>query len=320
MLRLRMLAPSEMTDDVVRILEQDDAVSGLAVMRGAALRPKGDMLVAEVAREAANDVIQRLRAIGLHRVGTIEIESVQTWLSRSGFDCEVRAPGSSADAVVWADVAQRSYEETELNWTYLSFMTLATVIAAIAIVLDSQILVIGAMVLGPEFGAIAALGVALVRRRFALLGLALRTLLLGFATAIAITFTLALLGRGLGWITLEDVTGPRPGTAFIYTPDKWSFIVAVVAAAAGVLALTSAKAGGLAGVFISVTTVPAAGNIALGAAFGVGSAVWGSALQLVVNLSGMALAGWATVAVQQAVWSRVSVRRAKAMSTPRRML
>lgn len=76
----------------------------------------------------------------------------------------------------------------------------------------------------------------------------------------------------------------------------------------------------MAGVFISVTTVPAAGNIALGAAFGVGSAIWGSTLQLVVNLSGMALAGWATLALQQAVWSRVSVRRAKAMSKPRRML
>ncbi|MGQ4598238.1 DUF389 domain-containing protein [Nocardia sp. R6R-6] len=319
-LHLRMLAPAEMTDDVIRILEQDDAVSGLAVMRGAALRPSGDVVLADVAREAANDVIERLRAIGLHHAGSIEIEPVRTWLSRSGFDCEVRTPGSSADSVVWADVAQRSYEETELNWTYLSFMTFATVIAAIAIVLDSQILVIGAMVLGPEFGAIAALGVALVRRRFALLGLAVRTLLFGFAAAIAVTFVLALTGRALGWITVDDVTGPRPGTAFIYTPDKWSFIVAVVAAAAGVLALTSAKAGGMAGVFISVTTVPAAGNIALGAAFGVGPAIWGSALQLVVNVSGMALAGWATLAVQQAVWSRVSVRRAAAMSKPRRML
>ncbi|WP_067468013.1 DUF389 domain-containing protein [Nocardia amamiensis] len=320
MLHLRMLAPAEMTDDVIQILEQDDAVSGLAVLRGASLRPSGDVVLADVAREAANDVIQRLRAIGLHHAGSIEIEPVRTWLSRSGFDAEVRAPGSSADSVVWADVAQRSYEETELNWTYLSFMTLATVIAAIAIVLDSQILVIGAMVLGPEFGAIAALGVALVRRRFVLFGLAVRTLLLGFTAAIAITFTLALMARALGWITVDDVTGPRPGTAFIYTPDKWSFIVAVIAAAAGVLVLTSAKAGGMAGVFISVTTVPAAGNIALGAAFGVGSAIWGSALQLVVNLSGMALAGWATLAVQQSVWSRVSVRRAKSMSRPRRML
>ena len=67
--------------------------------------------------------------------------------------------------MVWADVTQRAYEESELNWTYLSFMTLATLLASIAIVVDSQILVIGAMVLGPEFVAIAALGLALVRRR-----------------------------------------------------------------------------------------------------------------------------------------------------------
>jgi uncharacterized membrane protein len=110
-------------------------------------------------------------------------------------------------------------------------MTLATLIAAIAIVVDSQILVIGAMVLGPEFGAIAALGVALVRRRFGLLALATRTLVLGFSMAIAGTALCALAARALGWVTRADVVGERPGTAFIYTPDKWSFIVAVIAAA-----------------------------------------------------------------------------------------
>ena len=219
-------------------------MSGLVVVPGAAIRPAGDLVLADIAREAANDIIDRLRAVGLHKEGTIEIQPVSTWLSRSGFDAEVKGSGSSADTVVWAEVAQRSYEETELNWSFLTFLTLATVIAAIAIVLDSQILVIGAMVLGPEFGAIAALGVALVRRRFALLALATRTLILGFMVAIAVTTVLALIGRALGWITLDDVIGPRPATAFIYTPDKWSFIVAVIAATAGVLSLTSRKAGG----------------------------------------------------------------------------
>lgn len=317
MLQLRLLAPNKMTDEVVRILEDDPCVSALAVVPGAAVRPAGDLVFADIAREAANDIIDRLRATGVHREGTIEIQPVSTWLSSSGFDAELKAPGNSADTVVWAEVAQRSYEETELNWTFLSFLTLATVIAAIAIVLDSQILVIGAMVLGPEFGAIAALGVALVRRRPALFMLATRTLILGFMVAIGITSVLALVGRALGWITIEDVIGPRPATAFIYTPDKWSFIVALIAATAGVLSLTSRKSGALTGVFISVTTVPAAGNIALGAAFGVGSAIWGSTLQLLVNLPGMALAGWAALAVQQAVWSRVSVRRARAMTRPK---
>src|SRR5204863_4795339 len=136
--------------------------------------------------------------------------------------------------------------------------------------------------------------------------LAARTLLLGFAVAIAIATIAALAGRWLGWVTVDDVTGARPGTDFIYTPDKWSFIVALIAAAAGVLSLTSAKVGGLSGVFISVTTVPAAGNVALCLAFGASHEMWGSALQLGLNLSGMALAGWATLAFQQTVWSRVS--------------
>jgi uncharacterized hydrophobic protein (TIGR00271 family) len=320
MLHLRILAPTKLTDDVVHVLNEDPYVSGLAVVKDAAIRPTGDLVLADIPREAANDIVARLRAMGLHHEGTIELQPVSTWLSSKGFDCELRAPGSSADTVVWAEVAQRSYEESELNWTYLSFMTLATVIAGIAIVLDSQILLIGAMVLGPEFGAIAALGVALVRRRFALLVHATRTLVLGFWVAIVVTIVLALAGRALGWITLNDVVGPRPATAFIYTPDKWSFIVAVIAATAGVLSLTSAKVRGLTGVFISVTTVPAAGNIALGIAFGIRDAIWGSTLQLVVNLSGMALAGWAALSLQQAVWSRVAVRRAKAMTRPKRML
>jgi len=162
-------------------------------------------VLADVAREAANQVVDRLRDLGVHHEGSIHFEPVRAWLSQSGFDAERRAPGSSADSVVWTDVVQRAYEESELNWTYLSFLTLATLIATVAIVLDSQVLVIGAIVL----------------------------------TTLAV-----LLARAVGWVVLDDVVGPRPDTGFIYSPDRWSVIVALVAAAAGVLSLTSAKVGG----------------------------------------------------------------------------
>ncbi|GAA5018690.1 DUF389 domain-containing protein [Terrabacter aeriphilus] len=309
MLRLTVTIPAELTDRVTEVLADSTAVSTLSVIRGAALRPVGDVVHADVAREGANVLVDRLRDLGVHREGTLQIEPVTTWVSRRGFEADEETPGSSSDAVVWAQVAQRSYDDSELNWTFLSFMSLATLIAGIAIVLDSQILVIGAMVLGPEFGAVAALGVALVRRRTLLLAVAARALLVGFGVAIAVTAVAGLAARALGWVTIDDISGPRPATAFIYTPDKWSFIVAVLAAAAGVLSLTSAKVGGLSGVFISVTTVPAAGNVALGLAFGAWDEVRGSGLQLVVNLVGMALAGWLTLALQRAVWSRVPAPR-----------
>jgi uncharacterized hydrophobic protein (TIGR00271 family) len=309
MLLLRVTSPSDLTDAVVGHLDGDPAVTALTVLRGASVKPSGDVVTAELPREAANEVIDHLRELGVQHEGSVHLEPVRTWMSRSAFDAERRTPGASADSVVWAEVTQKAYEESELNWTYLSFMTMATLIASIAIVLDSQILVVGVMVLGPEFVAVAALGLGLVRRRFSLCALAARTLVIGFAAAIGLTTLAALAARALGWVGVEDITGPRPETAFIYTPDKWSFIVAVIAAAAGVLSLTSAKVGGLSGVFISVTTIPAAGNVALGLAFGIADEIWGSTLQLVVNLTGMAVAGCLTLALQHAVWSRMSLRR-----------
>lgn len=311
MLELRVTAPSDLTEAILERLGSDPAVSALSVIRSASMKPPGDLVTAELPREAANEIIDHLRKLGVQEEGSLHLEPVRTWISRHGLAAERRTPGASADAVVWADVTQRAYEESELNWTYLSFMTMATLIASIAIVLDSQILVIGAMVLGPEFVAVAALGLGLVRRRYSLTLLAARTLLLGFAIAIGLTALAALAARAAGWIVVDDITGPRPETAFIYTPDKWSFIVAVIAAAAGVLSLTSAKVGGLSGVFISVTTIPAAGNVALGLAFGVGHEIWGSTLQLGVNIAGMAVAGWATLLLQQVVWARMSARRAR---------
>ena len=309
MLHVRVAVPADLAPQVLEVFRDDPAVSALAHLPGASLQPAGDLVLADVAREAVNEVVDRLNALGVPDQGTLHVDPVTTWVSRRGLEAERVTPGASADAVVWAEVTQRAYEETELNWTYLSFMTMATVLASIAIVLDSQILVIGAMVLGPEFVAVAALGLALVRHRPALFSFAARTLAVGFVAAIAATTLLALGARALGWIVVADITSERTGTSFIYTPDKWSFIVALVAGAAGVLSLTSAKVGGLSGVFISVTTVPAAGNVALGLAFGLWHEVTGSSVQLLLNIGGMAVAGWATLAIQQRLWHRLSLNR-----------
>ena len=279
MLELRVTAPSDLTEAVLARLEADPAVSALTVIRGAALKPRGDVVATEDFPEK-----QPTRSSTTSANSVSTTTEAFTW-SRSGRGSLNRAsprnivhPGRARTPVVWAEVAQRAYEDCELNWTFLSFMTLATLIASIAIVLDSQILVIGAMVLGPEFVAIAALGVGARPPSLLLLRLvAAQRWSLGFVIGDRRSRPLAaLVGRALGLgHTRRQSPDPVPDTAFIYTPDKWSFIVAVLAAAAGVLSLTSAKVGRLSGVFISVTTIPAAGNVALGLAFGVGDEMLG---------------------------------------------
>jgi uncharacterized hydrophobic protein (TIGR00271 family) len=308
---LRVVSPAEHTKTIVDLLTDDTAVSNVAVHRGVSVKPAGDIIEADIAREGVNEIVDVLLRMEIHKYGSIQLADVPTWMSQNGFEADQVTPGASADAVVWSEVTQTAYEDSEFNWTFVSFMFLATVLVAIAILLNSTILLIGAMVLGPEFGAVAALGVALVRRRLTLLRRAAATLVGGFAIAIVATTALTLVARALGWITVIDVVESRPDTEFIYSPDKWSFIVAVLAGAAGVLSVTSAKLGGLSGVFISVTTIPAAGNVALGLAFGLRDTIVGSTLQLLLNLAGMAVAGWLTLALQQASWGRASAYRAR---------
>lgn len=304
MIELRVFAPEHVSASVEALFANHNEVSSLAVLRGASVKPVGDVYFAQLPREAANALIDELAGLGVQREGLIEINDVETWVSAPALRAEIDEPGASDDAVVWAQVVQEAYDDTTFSWTFASFMILATLLASIAIITDSVVLVIGSMVLGPEFVAVAALGLALVRKRKNLLRRAINTLILGFSLSIAVTTVIALLARLAGFVSVDQVEGARPGTSFIYQPSVWSIVIAIIAGAAGVLALTSNRTGGLAGVFISVTTIPASGNMALALAFGLWHDFWGSTLQLVVNIVGMALAGWGTLLIQQHIWGR----------------
>ncbi len=304
MLQLRLSVPAADTEPVLAVLRDNPSVGTLSLFRGASVAPLGDIVMAEVSREGADQIVSDLLALGLHHEGALVVQPVQAWASRRGFQAELHEPGSSSDAVVWLDVTQRAYDDSELSWTFLAFMTLATLIAGVGIILDSTVLIVGAMVLGPEFGAIAALGVALVQRRWGLLRFASRSLAVGFAVAILITAGATVIGRALGWVTAGQISASRVMTGFIFRPDQWSVIVAVIAAIAGVLSVTSAKTGGLSGVFISVTTIPAAANIAVGTVFADWAEVGGSLAQLGINLVCMAVTGWLTLVVLHHLRSR----------------
>src|SRR5204862_2171446 len=136
-------------------------------------------------------------------------------VSRPAEEAEKAAPGDSSDAVVWEQVVRTTAADSSLSVSYLAFLTIATLLAAIAIVNDSAILTVGAMVLGPEFAPLAALAVAIVHGRRRIGRTAATSLVVGFAFAILLTALFALLARGLGWISADDLTGDRPATDFI---------------------------------------------------------------------------------------------------------
>ncbi|GFG67937.1 hypothetical protein MKUB_54270 [Mycobacterium kubicae] len=303
MLHLRVIAPSESSESVLEVLHREAGVTHIVVHREAALEPQGDEITADIARESANDVIEELKALGLKRHGAITLDVVDTVVSTAAYRAEEQAEGDPADAVVWDELAERTREESTLNFTYLTFLTLACLIAAVGVVTDSPVTVVGAMVVGPEFGPLAALAVAIVRRRGYLARRAALALLVGFPLAMSVTAIGVLAGEGVGWITL-GTTRQLQQVDFIFKVGPLSFVVALFAGAAGMLSLISAKSAALVGVFISVTTVPAAGFAVVAATVGDWQVAEQSAAQLGVNLTGIVLAGVLVLSVHLRTSSR----------------
>ncbi|WP_433329307.1 DUF389 domain-containing protein [Spirillospora sp. CA-294931] len=305
MLHLRAIVPADRTDAACDALDRCRGATNVVVMAGAARSPAGDVVTADLARESANEVIAAFQELGIERDGSITFEQIDLILSDRADLAEESAPGAGEDAVVWQDLDERTAQETKLTWAFVAFLALATQLAAIAALTDSAVLVVGAMVLGPEFGAVAAICYGVLRGDWTRIGRALRTLAIGFAVAIAITYVCALVSHQIGVLEVDRLPQSRPNTAFIYSPDRWSFIVALLAGAAGVLSLTAGKSSALVGVFIAVTTVPAAGNLAVALTLRHGSEITGSAQQLGVNLAGMVIAGTLTLFLQRRVWAAV---------------
>lgn len=315
MVHLRIVAPPDAARRAADLLCASESVSNVVRLEGAASKPAGDVVLADVAREDASVILQDLRELEIPATGSIAISSIETMLSDASQAAERHAAGLPSDAVVWEDVDSRSEELTELSGTFIAFMVLAMLIAAIGLILDQPILVIGAMVVSPEFGPIAGVCVGLVQRQRTLTRRSAIALAVGFPLGIVATYLFTTALAAIGEFPAHFAPSDHPLTSFISRPDDLSFVVAFIAGIAGVLSLTSAKSGALIGVLISVTTIPAAANVGVAAAYEEWGEAAGALGQFALNLTGIMVAGTLTLYVQRRLYV---ARRVRHLSDPSR--
>ncbi|HET9444164.1 MAG TPA: DUF389 domain-containing protein [Acidimicrobiales bacterium] len=298
MVHLRLIVPSALTARVVEHLRAAPGVAHVVHVPVVTATPPGDLVLCDVVREAANGVIEWLQDLDIHCQGAIMVEALEAVVSDAAARAEARAPGSGADALVWEELDDRVRADSRLSASFLVFMAVSAIIAGVGILLDAPILIVGAMVVGPEYGPLSALCIAAVRRRASPVAAAAATLAVGLATAagaaLVATVAFRLTGLAPGRYDLSD----RQLTAFISHPDGLAAVVAVLAGIIGMLSITQARSGALIGVLVSVTTIPAVANVGVATAYREWAEVGGAALQLVVNVIGLTVAGIVTLAVQ----------------------
>jgi hypothetical protein len=282
-IHIRAVSPSDCTPGLVESLRTNPGVVNVIVLEGVARNPDGDAVQFDVIAAQANRVLGELRTLALDRRGSIVIEDVGAMLS----DRAARAEGSAARGLrflpIWEEAEARIRAGGRYPPSWFLLLTIAGLIGAVGIFTNSQILIVGAMVVGPEYGAIASVALGIDEKHRSRVRAGLAALGAGFLVAILATLVFSLVVR----------------------------VVAALAGIVGVVSLVEARAGALIGVFISVTTIPAAADIGVSMAFEDWSEARGSLVQLLLNVVILIAVGAAGLPVQRRVWRRV-VRRSEA--------
>ncbi|MFE9909587.1 DUF389 domain-containing protein [Streptomyces clavifer] len=309
MIHIRAVSPPDRTDGIVECLADDPFVLNLILHRGAARNPDGDTVACDVLAGAANDVLRGLRDLETDVRGSLVIEPVDTAFAGRASEGAAGRLRALPSAPVWDQVEARIRSEGRYAPSFYLYLVIAGLIGSVGIVTNSQILIVAAMVVGPEYGAIVAVALGVDRGDRGMVRRGLSALCAGFLLTILVTFLFSLLIRGFGFQSEAFDAGLRPVSNLINTPNFFSVAVATLAGIVGIVSLTEARTSALLGVFISVTTIPAASDISVSVAFTSWPEAGGSLIQLLVNIAVLILVGTAALRCQRALWRRVDRKR-----------
>src|ERR1700730_10562731 len=196
---VRLASPPHLTEQLVEVLAEESGVTYVVVLPGSALQPGRDTVPAaavpapavpaaavpsatdrhvmgpsdtgpfdamqfDVPLRSANAVLGHLGAIRDHHGSSIAIQNVDAILGEE--------PGAAAKfgfvqrdaAPVWDVVEARIRSNGVYAPSFFLLLALAGLIGAVGILINSQILIVGAMVVGPEYNAIMRVALGIDKR------------------------------------------------------------------------------------------------------------------------------------------------------------
>lgn len=263
---ITIAVPPAATDGLVRALQELDGVVGLAVHRGASVKPAGDQLVVEALNTASGDVLERVRAAaggGSFSVTTAEAASLTDPSSQDKIDAD-------RDEAVWEEMESRLLQEGTATPNFVALTAFGGAVAIAGLVSEpvpQAIALVSASVIAPGFEPLAKLPLGVVLGRWDLAWKGLRSTAAGYAVLIlAAAAVMAAVVAG-GVISAEQFVN-NPQVQRLAKLDPLDLIVSAGGALAGMTMVAAFRHDVLPGALMALMLVPAAAMV--GGAFAVG--------------------------------------------------
>ncbi|RJT06106.1 DUF389 domain-containing protein [Halococcus sp. IIIV-5B] len=186
--------------------------------------------------------------------------------------------------ISYSEIRERAADLQPDRPTYIAFAALSAVVAVAGLLLDSAIVIVGAMVVAPFAGSSlsAAVGAVIDDREMVVESVVSQVLglVVAYVGAVAMSFVL----RRTFFVPASlAITSVDQVSAFL-TPSLLAVVVALAAGAAGALALATDLPVSIAGVAVAAAIVPSAGTAGIGTVWGQPLVVAGAFALLFMNV------------------------------------
>ena len=263
---IEIAVPTQTTEILLTELEALKGVLALSVVRGASVKPAGDVVTVHALNREVDAVLavaKKAQQFGPMSVSTGELQSLMDPQATRAIDDDI-------DESPWEEFERSVRHHGRLNSNFLALMVLGAAIAVAGLLsspVPQALALAAAGILTPAFEPVAKLTLGLVRGSWYAISRALIAVAGGYTTLALVGALAYLLLHRLGMGGLESLAESE-GVKAVLHPTAADWLISAGGATAGLVIITAYRRAVLAGALIALALVPAAALIGVGVAAG----------------------------------------------------
>ena len=292
---IQTLVPEGKHATVVDILESEEI--DFAMTEESSKSNYSDVVYIPAESERVEEIVDKLRDVGVEREGYMLITDVETIVSEQFEEKKEEEADNGDERISRDELRTKAQNLSRSTPNYLALTIISAIVATAGLLQDSAAVVVGSMVIAPLIGPAMASCVGTVINDDDLFWEGIRSQTIGLSVAVlsAVVFAVGyrlLLAPELELLIIQQIAERAH-------PGLLALAVALGAGTAGALALTSGADEALVGVMIAVALMPPAASVGLGVAYLDPRLAFGASVLVMVNLLSINAAGIVTIWIKR---------------------
>jgi hypothetical protein len=261
---IEITVPSEQTDTLIEELKSLEHVIGLSVLRGASVKPEGDIIVVNALNRGADDVMRLAQRVKDERHASVSLVTAE--LASIIDPPNQRRIKDDIDEELWEEMETGLRHQSHLTVNFLLLMATGGAISSAGLVSDpvpQATAWIAASVIAPAFEPISKIPLGMVLRNRDVMKRGLISLAVGYLVLMLASALMFLVLRWAGEASVQDLVG-NIETQRILTVTWRSTLVSACAALAGITISAAYREFTIAGPVIALVLIPTAATVGAG--------------------------------------------------------